>query len=292
MSYDIITDSASNLPKSYADKHDITILSLKYTLGEKEFESYVENENDQSLKNFYGGMRGKASTSTSNVNAAQFEETFTKMLEEGKDFINISLSSGISSTYSFAQSVGDELREKYPDRKIYTVDSLSVTYGQGLLVDYAVKMRDAGKTIEEVYEWLESNKRNMIHLFTVEDLVYLKRGGRISPATALVGGLLGIKPVMHVTKEGKLEKYDKVKGRKASLAALVDKMSELADNPKEQTVALIHGDCLEDAEYTKKLIIEKTGAKEVIMDYLTPIVGAHSGPGTIAFFFLGKGRMN
>jgi DegV family protein with EDD domain len=290
MSFQIITDSASNLPKSYADKNNVEILSLKYTLAGVEFESYVHNVNDDSLKSFYGRMREKASTSTANVNAAQYEECFVKFLEEGKDILNISLSSGLSSSYSFAKSVSDELTEKYPDRKIYAVDSLSVTSAQGLLVDNCVKMRDEGKTIDEVYNWLESVKLKMCHLFTVDDLVYLKRGGRISPATAMMGTLLGVKPLMRVSDEGKLEKYDKVQGRKKALTMLVEKMKESITDPAEQTVALVHGDCIEDAEFTKSLIMEKVGVKEVLMDFLTPIIGAHSGPGTIAFFYFGKNR--
>jgi DegV family protein with EDD domain len=292
MSFEIITDSASNLPKSYAEKNNVGIISLKYTLEGVEYDSYVENENDDSLKKFYARMREKASTSTSNINAATFEERFTEVLEKDKDLLYISFSSGLSSSYSFAESTASELKEKYPDRKIIVVDTLCVTYALGLLIHHVVKMRDGGSSIEEIRDWLEANKKKMCHLFTVEDLVYLKRGGRISPATALVGTLLGVKPVMHVTNEGKLEKYDKVKGRKKSLAALVDKLAEMIENPKEQTVAIIHGDCEDDATYVKNLIMEKAGVKDVIMDFLTPIIGAHSGPGTIAMFFMGKERMN
>jgi DegV family protein with EDD domain len=261
-------------------------------LDGEEYDSYVENENDESLKNFYAAMRNKSTTSTSNINAATFEERFTEVLEAGKDILYISFSSGLSSSYSFAVSTADELKEKYPDRKIIVVDSLCVTYALGLIIHEVVRMRDGGSSMEEISDWLEANKKKMIHLFTVDDLVYLKRGGRISPATALVGTLLGVKPVMHVTNEGKLEKYDKVKGRKKSLSALVDKLAEMIENPAEQTVAIIHGDCEEDAAYVKSLIMEKAGVKEVIMDYLTPIIGAHSGPGTIAMFFMGGERMN
>jgi DegV family protein with EDD domain len=292
MNFVIITDSASNLPKSYAEKNNVGIISLKYMLEGEEYDSYVENENDDSLKNFYTRMREKGSTSTSNINAATFEERFTEVLDQGKDILYISFSSGLSSSHSFAESTANELKEKYPDRKIFIVDTLCVTYGLGLLIHRVVELRDGGKSIEEIRDWLEANKKKMCHLFTVEDLVYLKRGGRISPATALVGTLLGVKPVMHVTNEGKLEKYDKVKGRKKSLAALVDKLTEMIENPQEQVVALIHGDCEDDATYVKNLIMEKAGVKDVIMDYLTPIIGAHSGPGTIAMFFMGKERMN
>ncbi|MDR2559749.1 MAG: DegV family protein [Oscillospiraceae bacterium] len=292
MSFDIITDSASNLPKSYAEKNNVGIISLKYTLEGEEYDSYVENENDDSLKSFYARMEEKASTSTSNINAATFEERFTEVLEKGRDILYISFSSGLSSSYSFAEITAAQLKEKYPDRKIIVVDSLCVTYALGLLIHHVVKMRDDGGTMEEIRDWLEDNKKKMIHLFTVNDLVYLKRGGRISPATALVGTLLGVKPVMHVTNEGKLEKYDKIKGRKKSLSALVDKLAEMIEEPAGQIVALVHGDCEDDAQYVKKQIMEKAGVKDVILDYLTPIIGAHSGPGTIAMFFMGGERMN
>ncbi|MCL2019368.1 MAG: DegV family protein [Oscillospiraceae bacterium] len=290
MSFDIITDSASNLPKTFAEKNNISIISLKYMLGDEEFDSYVEKENDDSLKNFYARMREKVSTSTSNINAATFEEQFTQVLDAGRDILYISFSSGLSSSYSFAKSTGDALKEKYPERKIYIVDSLSVTYGLGLFVATAVQMRKDGKNIDEIHDWLEENKLNVMHFFTVDDLVYLKRGGRISPATAMFGTLLGVKPVLHVTNDGKLEKITKVQGRKQSLSVLTDKVAETIKDPKTQPVAIVHGDCAEDAEFVKKLIKERVGTKDFIIDYLTPIIGAHSGPGTIAIFFFGKGR--
>ncbi|MCL2077436.1 MAG: DegV family protein [Oscillospiraceae bacterium] len=290
MDFEIITDSASNLSADYAQKNRIDIISLKYNLGGEEFDSYVENENDQSLKTFYERMREKVSTSTSNINAGTFEKRFTEILEEGKDFIYISFSSGLSSSYSFAQTTADALKEKYPDRKIYIVDSLCVTYGLGLYVDYAVKMRSQGKSIEKVYSWLENNKQTMCHWFTVDDLFFLKRGGRISAATAVAGTLLGIKPFLRVNEEGKLENVSKARGRRAALAMLVDKMAETAIDPKEQTIGISHGDCEEDANYVAELIKERLGAKNIIIDYLTPIVGAHSGPGTVALFFTGKAR--
>jgi DegV family protein with EDD domain len=290
MNYEIITDSACNLPKSYAQKNNIGIISLKYMLDGEEYDSYVEKENDDSLKNFYAKMREKSSTSTSNINAATFEERFTEVLDAGKDILYISFSSGLSSSHSFAEITANQLAEKYPDRKICVVDSLCVTYGLGILIMQVVKMRNDGKSMEEIRDWLEANKKNSVHLFTVDDLVYLKRGGRISPTTAMMGTLLGVKPVMYVTNEGKLEKYDKVRGRAKSLSALVDKLAENIANPKEQTIAIVHGDCEDDANYVKKLIADKIGAKDFVLDYLTPIIGAHSGPGTIAIFFMGKGR--
>ncbi|MCL1823806.1 MAG: DegV family protein [Oscillospiraceae bacterium] len=290
MSYDIITDSASNLPATYAEKNNVGVISLQYILGGEEFDSYAETENSDALKTFYARMREKTSVSTSNINAAAFEDVFTKVLDAGKDLIYISFSSGLSSSYSFSKSTGDTLKSKYPDRKIFIVDSLCVTYGLGVFVDYAVKMRNEGRTIEETHQWLEENKLKICHWFTVDDLFFLKRGGRISATTAIAGTLLGIKPVMRVNDDGKLENVAKARGRKASLSMLVDKMVETAVNPKEQLVGIAHGDCLDDAKFVEKLIREKLGTKNIIIDVLTPIIGAHSGPGTIALFFMGKGR--
>ncbi|MCL2109636.1 MAG: DegV family protein [Oscillospiraceae bacterium] len=292
MSYDIITDSACNLPATYATKHNLGVISLKYTLGGEEFDDYTEVANSDSVKNFYARMREKVPASTSNINAATFEARFTEVLEAGRDFIYISFSSGLSSSWSFAQSTAEVLREKYPDRKIFIVDSLCVTLGLGIFVNIALKMRDEGKTIEELHEWLENNKSKVCHWFTVDDLFFLKRGGRISATTALAGTLLGIKPVMRVNEEGKLEPYAKARGRKAALTMLVDKVGEMAAYPKDLTYGISHGDCEEDAQFVADLLKERHGvkSKNIIIDHLTPLIGAHSGPGTVAFFFMGRGR--
>lgn len=290
MNYDIITDSACNLPATYATKHNLGVISLQYTLGGEEFDDYTEVANSDSVKNFYARMREKVPASTSNINAATFEKRFTEVLDEGRDFIYISFSSGLSSSYSFAKSTGDMLAEKYPDRKIVIVDSSCVTLGLGVLIDKIIKLRDEGKTIEELTEWIERNKLKMCHWFTVDDLFFLKRGGRITATTAIAGTLLGIKPVMRVNDEGKLEPFAKARGRKAALTMLVDKVGEMAVNPKEQTFGISHGDCEEDAQFVADLIKERFGSKNFIIDTLTPIIGAHSGPGTVALFFIGKGR--
>ena len=184
----------------------------------------------------------------------------------------------------------EDLAEKYPDRKVIAVDSLCASLGEGLLVYYAVQEKRAGKRIEEVAAWLENNKMSLVHWFTVDDLNFLKRGGRISATTALVGGMLQIKPVMHVDNEGHLTKVTTARGRRASIKALFDKIPATAIRPEEQIFFISHGDCLEDAEYLAGLIKEKYNGVTVVCDYVGAVIGAHSGPGTLALFFLGTER--
>ncbi len=196
----------------------------------------------------------------------------------------------MSGTYNVAAMVAEDLREKYPERKIYTIDSLAASMGQGLLVYHAAEQRLAGKSIEEIRDWLLENRLRLCHWFTVDDLLYLKRGGRISAAAAAIGTILSVKPVMHVDDEGKLVPVSKVRGRKKSLVALVDEMEKTCTNPTEQMVFISHGDSMEDARYVENLVRERLNVKDVRINYVDPVIGAHSGPGTVALFFLGTRR--
>jgi len=196
----------------------------------------------------------------------------------------------LSGTYNVAAMVAEDLREKYPERKIYTIDSLAASMGQGLLVYHAAEQRLAGKSIEEIRDWLLENRLRLCHWFTVDDLLYLKRGGRISAAAAAIGTILSVKPVMHVDDEGKLVPVSKVRGRKKSLVALVDEMEKTCTNPTEQMVFISHGDSMEDARYVENLVRERLNVKDVRINYVDPVIGAHSGPGTVALFFLGTRR--
>ena len=193
-------------------------------------------------------------------------------------------------TLEFARLAGEELREKYPERKLFVVDTLCASMGEGLLVWHAGQLKKQGKTIEEVRDWAEENKLHLCHQFTVDDLHFLKRGGRISATTAVVGTMLKIKPVLHVDDGGKLVNLGKARGRKASLKALVDRMEETAIDPAGQTVFISHGDCMEDAEYVAGLVKERMGVQDVRINYVGPVIGAHSGPGTLALFHLGSRR--
>jgi DegV family protein with EDD domain len=217
-------------------------------------------------------------------------DIFEGILKRGNDVLYIGFSSALSGSYNAGTMVAESLRDAYPERKIVTIDSLSASMGEGLLVYHVAEQRRSGKSIDEVSEWLIANRLHLCHWFTVDDLFHLKRGGRISAATALVGTVLGVKPVLHVDDEGKLVAVGKVRGRRRSLEALVDEMEKTCANPTEQVVFISHGDCIEDAQYVERLVRERLNVKDVQINYVDPVIGAHSGPGTVALFFLGTAR--
>ena len=289
MSYTIVTDSSCNLTAKMIDDYGLEIISLKYFAGETAFESYTKGV-DPDFKAFYNMARKKEPLSTTLASPDICEQTFEKILEKGEDLIYIGFSSGLSGTFQVAYNVLEELKEKYPERKIYCVDSLAASLGQGLLVHYAVNKKNEGATIEELFNWLNENKLNLCHWFTVDDLFYLKRGGRVSGTAAVMGTVLSIKPVMHVDDNGKLIPKAKVIGRKRAIEMLVSKMKETAINPSEQTVFISHGDCIEDAEFLADLVKKELGVKDVFIHYIEPVIGCHSGPGTLALFFMGTHR--
>ena len=289
MSYTIVTDSSCNLTAKMIDDYGLEIISLKYFAGETAFESYTKGV-DPDFKAFYNMARKKEPLSTTLASPDLCEQTFEKILEKGEDLIYIGFSSELSGTFQVAYNVLEELKEKYPERKIYCVDSLAASLGQGLLVHYAVNKKNEGATIEELFNWLNENKLNLCHWFTVDDLFYLKRGGRVSGTAAVMGTVLSIKPVMHVDNNGKLIPKAKVIGRKRAIEMLVSKMKETAINPSEQTVFISHGDCIEDAEFLADLVKKELGVKDVFIHYIEPVIGCHSGPGTLALFFMGTHR--
>ena len=286
MSYQIITDSCCDFPNdTYAG------LKLVKVPLSVEFRGQVyDDKNDDSLKEMYDGLRAGESAKTSAINPDRWARAMEGVLAAGEDVLVMAFSSGLSTTYQSAVIAAEELREKYPDRKIFVVDTLSASMGEGLLVWYACRKRDEGMPLEELYAWAEDAKLHLCHWFTVDDLMYLKRGGRISAATAVVGTMLQIKPVLHMDDEGHLISMAKARGRKASIDALVRKVGELGQDYDNSTMFISHGDCLEDAEYLASQLREKCGAKEVIISYVGAVIGSHSGPGTVALFFLGKHR--
>ena len=289
MSFVIITDSAANLTNELIDKNEIGIVSLEFLVEAKPYRSYIKGEKND-LKQFYDMMRNKEHITTSAVNQQTWMDGIEPHLKAGKDALVIAFSSGLSVTYQQCKLACEALAEKYPERKVLCVDSLCAAMGQGMYVMYAVEKRNEGLTIEQTAQWLEDNKLNMAHWFTVETLTYLKRGGRVSGATAVIGNLMSIKPVMHVDNEGKLVAVHKVRGRKASLDALVEHMEKTAIKPEEQVIYISHGDCLEEAEYVAQLCRDKMHVKDVVINILDPVIGAHAGPGTMALFFLGTER--
>lgn len=286
MSYQIITDSCCDFPTELYAKLNLTVVPLSVEFRGEVF----DDKNDDSLKTIYDGLRAGEAAHTAAVNPDKWASVMEPCLQKGEDALVIAFSSGLSTTYQSAVIAAEELKEKYPERTIYVVDSLSASMGQGLLTWYACQKRDQGQSIEEVHTWLEENKLHLCHWFTVDDLMYLKRGGRISAATAVVGTMLQIKPVLHMDDEGHLINMAKARGRKASLEALAKKAAELGEGYDNSTMFISHGDCIEDAEYLAKLVKERCGVQNVVISYVGSVIGSHSGPGTVALFFLGTHR--
>ena len=286
MNYQIITDSCCDFPAELYRE-----LNLEFVPLTVEFrgESY-DDKNDDSLKDMYQGLRAGEPAQTSAVNPSRWSEAMERSLSAGRDVLVLAFSSGLSTTYQSAAIAAEELGEKYPDRTIRVVDTLCASMGEGLLVWYACKKRDEGLSLEELYQWVLENRLHLCHWFTVDDLMYLKRGGRISAATALVGTMLQIKPVLHVDDEGHLINMTKARGRKAAIDTLVRKAQELGEGYDNSTMFISHGDCREDAEYLAQQLKEKCGVKEVVVSYVGAVIGSHAGPGTLALFFLGQHR--
>jgi len=284
--YQIITDSGCDMPRSVLEKLNVRYVPLYVNFRGQTLEDSV----DMGIKDIYAGLRTGEAASTSAINPEGWKTAMEPVVAAGQDALVLTFSSGLSTTYQSAVIAARELEEAYPERKIRVVDSLCASLGQGLLLYYACQKRDLGLSLDELADWLEDNKLHLCHWFTVDDLMYLKRGGRVSAATALVGTMLQIKPVLHVDDEGHLINVSKTRGRKASIQALAGKMAETALPGENDLVYICHGDCLEDAEYLAQLIREKCGVREVFIGYTGAVIGSHSGPGTLALFFLGKNR--
>ena len=285
--YIIVTDSACDMLPETLVSWGVPYASLTYRFDGEEID---HTNTDVPSKDFYDMMRAGKVAKTAAANSASFVDIFESALKEGNDILYIGFSSGLSTTCNAGRVAADQLAETYPDRKIVVVDSLCASAGQGLLVYLAVEKKNAGASLEEVTQYVEDTKLKIAHWFTVDDLVYLKRGGRVSPATAVVGNLLGIKPVMHVDNEGHLVKVTTARGRRASLAALVDKMIETADDLSGGVIYICNGDCEDDVETLKGIIREKCGNEVDMVVPTGTVIGAHSGPGTMALFFVGSHR--
>ena len=287
--YVIMTDSSCDLPQELADQLGLEVLPLEVMADGKNYRNWLDGR-EIGFKEFYKLAREGKELKTSAVNTAAFEEKMEKLLEEGKDILYIGFSTGLSTTYNSGEAAARELREKYHDRKIYTVDTLAASLGQGMIIYYAAKKKEAGATIEEVRDFVENEKLHMCHWFTVDDLNYLKRGGRISAATAAVGTMLSIKPVMHMDNEGHLVAVGKARGRKAALCQLLDTMGELGEGLEGQTTFICHSDCMDDAQYVASQMKERFGVAQVNINWIGPVIGAHTGPVTIGIFFWGSER--
>ncbi len=285
--YVIYTDSACDILPSVLKEWDVRSepLAFRFDHIDKDFA-----DGDMSFPEFYKLMREGHVAKTNATNSETFRCSFEKELKQGNDILYLGFSSGLSTTYNQGRLAAEELSEAYPERKIIAIDTLSASAGFGLLVKLTVDKKNTGASLEEAADYARSLIFKLAHWFTVEDLVYLKRGGRVSPMMALVGGMLSIKPVMHMDDEGHLIKVGTVRGRKASLKALADKLFETADDPQNGTIFISHGDCEDEARYLADMIRERGGNEVEIITNVGTVIGAHSGPGTMALFFVASQR--
>lgn len=290
MQFQIVTDSSCNLLDEMIEEFDLHILPLTFMSDGEQYQSYTQGEKSD-LQLFYKMMRDGKVFTTSLPNQQNTERDLHNLLASGRDLLYIGFSSGLSGTYEATAGMLDSMRSEFPTRKIYHVDTRGASMGEGLLVYKAACMARDGATIEETHSWVEANKFNLAHWFTVDDLMYLFRGGRVSRTSAWAGSLLNIKPVLHMDNAGHLIPMEKVRGRKKSIQALFDHMKESALQPvSEQTVFISHGDCEDDANQLADMIRKELGVTDIRINYVDPVIGAHSGPGTLALFFLADKR--
>lgn len=287
--YVIITDSCCDLSEELAQSAGVTVILMVFTIDGEEHRNYLDGR-EMPYKDFYSRLRAGAAASTSALNMDTFISVFEEQLRQDRDILYLGFSSGLSGTYHVSTLAAEELAAKYPENKIFCVDTLCASMGEGLLVYLAAMKKRDGAAIEEVRDFAEQNKLHLCHWFTVDDLNHLKRGGRISATTAFVGSLLNIKPILHVDDEGHLINIGKARGRRASVESLFAHMKETALDPSGQTVFISHGDCENDALVLKDMVIKELHPKEVQINAIGPVIGAHSGPGTLALFFLGEKR--
>lgn len=285
--YIISTDCMADLPASFIQEHHLSVHPLYYLMGEQ---TYNALEDALPEAEFYNRMRNGEMPTTMASNPEYIEKSFRQNLADGYDILHISFSSGLSSSYNNTAVTAKEIQEQSPDAKIIVIDSLCASLGQGLLVYYACKKKEEGASIEETAAYIEDLKLHVCHQFTVDDLFHLHRGGRVSKASAILGTIANIKPVLHVDNEGHLINISKIRGRKRSLMTLVDNMEKTVGDYKNPIIFISHGDCLEDAEFVKQQIEERFGIHEFLINYVGCTIGAHSGPGTVALFFLGETR--
>ena len=287
MSYKIITDSSCDFTDSMCAQLDIAYTPLTVTYNGESHSNFSE---ETAIKGFYNELRNGVTATTSAANPESWASVMEPVLAAGEDVLAIAFTSGLSTTYQSAVIAAEDMREKYPERKINVVDSLCAALGQGLLIWYACNKRDEGMSLDELTAWVEENKLHICHWVTVDDLSHLKRGGRISATTALVGTMLNIKPIIHVNDEGKLISVGKIRGRKAAIEYIASKVGELGEGYDNETCFVVHGDCEADANVLAEIIKEKYGVKNVHIGYLGPVIGAHTGPGVLAVFFMGNHR--
>lgn len=283
--YLFFTDDSCDLPLEYYAEHDIQVVFLRFTMDDQTY-----TRKDMPPKAFYAQIRAGKMPVTTQVGVDEWMTSFEPHLAAGKDILYIGFSTGLSGTCGSAQVAARELMDRYPERKIIVVDSLCASLGQGLLVVKANKMRQAGASMEEVAQWVEENKLHMSHMVAVDDLMHLHRGGRVSKTSAVAGSLLGIKPIIHMDNEGKLTAIDKIRGRKQSLQAIVSKTQKLVGDTPNDYFMVCHSDCEEEANYVAELAAKTFGIKEYLVGDIGPVIGSHTGIGTISLFMMAKHR--
>lgn len=286
--YWIVTDSAIDMPRHWIEQQEaFRVLDLSYLMDDV---SYTSDGTDESIREIYDAMRNGKMLKTSQVTPDMWESCFRELLSAGNDVLTIAFSSGLSGTCSAAFTAADEVRGDFPERKLIVIDSLQASAGEGLMVHYALQHRASGMSIEDNAAWIQQNVQNFLAWFTVNDLMHLHRGGRVSAASAIVGSLVRIKPIMHVDENGKLAVYEKAAGRKRSIRILADKVIADIVNPEGQIIHISHGDCLDEAQTLADMIREALPVDDVRISYVGSVIGAHTGPGVIAIFCMGDTR--
>ena len=287
--YVIMTDSCCDLTDQMARDLELEVLPLTMHMDGQDYPNDLAGT-AISNQEFYKRIRAGKLATTSAVNVGQFQDAMRRVLESGRDIVCVCFSSALSTTYQSAVIAAEDLRAEFPEAEIHVVDSLSASLGQGLLLYLAVEQKRKGLTAAELAKWVEDNRLTVCHWFTVDDLNFLKRGGRVSATTALLGTMLSIKPIMHTSDEGKLVPVSKARGRKAAIAALLDKIEALSIHPEKQTMFICHADCEEDAKAVAKTIQDRFGTPTVHINYIGPVIGSHTGPNTMGIFFVGTQR--
>ena len=287
--YVIVTDSTCDLPLATIEEKGIQVAPLTFSFGDEEYRDLPGGQ-ELELTTFFQKLRSGQMPTTAQVNLGTFTQIFSSVLQSGQDLLYIAFSSALSGTYNTAKLAAQKLASSYPKQKIMVVDSRSGSLGQGLLVEVAAKLKDGGQSLSEVYNWVADKSTRVQHWFTVDDLNFLKRGGRISAALAAAGTILSIKPILNLNKSGQILPFAKIRGRKKSLAFLVEKLAEAFENPKDEVVYISHADCLEDGQELASMIQDKVGPKQIFLQLAGPIISSHVGPGALGVYFLGKQR--
>ncbi|MDR2166385.1 MAG: DegV family protein [Clostridiales bacterium] len=290
MNFQIVVGSTTDLPAKLAEKSGLSVIPFIFTQDGKDYYNYLDNR-EISSKDFFAALREGKMASTTQITTYRYQEAWEPFLQEGKDILYLCLSSALSKSYEQSVMAAEEIMEKYPERRVITIDSKSASLGQGILAVYAAKMRDQGKSLDEVAAYIQRLIPRLQHWVMVDDLKHLKRGGRASGTAAFVGSMLGVKPVLTVVDDGRLVPKTKVRGKKNALQYIIDQMVEQKVKTKKQTICIVHGDTPELARQLQDMIIAKFGKCEFLISNIGPVIGAHAGPGAIATMFLGAKRV-